>query len=199
MKHYLISCVFPPEPVASAQTSAQIAEELTRLGHQVKVLAPYPSRTTETVEPKYKRGLLKSQPCMQGYEITRCFSFSSSVSSLPSQFLENVSFGLSVFFILVFSPRADIVYGNTWPIFAQGLLTLVCKLRHMPLVLQCTDLYPKSLVVQNRMGKGVSWYFRFLRWLDILIAKNCQSLIVISEQFKRIYIEVGEYKRKKYM
>ncbi len=91
--------------------------------------------------------------------------------------------------VLLFISKPDIVYGNTWPIFAQGLLMLVCKMRCIPLVLSVQDLYPESLVVQNRMKVDVSWYFRLLRWLDILIAKNCQSLIVISEPFKRIYVQ----------
>ncbi len=47
MKIYIVSCVFPPEPLVSAQTSAQIAEEMTELGHQVKVFAPFPSRPTD--------------------------------------------------------------------------------------------------------------------------------------------------------
>lgn len=193
----VVSCVFPPELVVSSQTSAQIAEEMAGLGHQVKVLAPFPSRAMGQMYPQFKRGLLQSEICPQGYEIVRCFSFFSSVSSLLSRFLENISFGLSVFFVLLFSPRADIVYGNTWPIFAQGLLMLACKLRRMPLVLSVQDLYPESLFVQNRMGKGAGWYYKFLRWLDILIARNCQSLIVISEQFKKIYVQDREIQAEK--
>ena len=193
----VVTCVFPPEPVVSSQTSAQIAEKMAGLGHQVKVLAPFPSRPMGQMYPQYKRGLLQSETCPQGYEIVRCFSFFSPVSSLLSRFLENISFGLSVFFVLLFSPRADIVYGNTWPIFAQGLLMLACKIRSISLVLSVQDLYPESLFVQNRMGKGTAWYFRFLRWLDILIARNCQSLIVISEQFKKIYVQDREIQAEK--
>ena len=197
MRILIVTCVYPPEPVISAQTSAQIAEEMAGLGHQVKVLAPFPSRPMGQMYPQYERGLLQRETCPQGYEIVRCFSFFSSVSSLLSRFLENISFGLSVFFVLLFSPRADIVYGNTWPIFAQGLLMLACKIRCMPLVLSVQDLYPESLFVQNRMGKGALWCYGFLRWLDILIARNCRSLIVISEQFKKIYVQDREIQEEK--
>lgn len=188
MKISIVSCVFPPEPIVSAQTSAQIAERLAGLGHQVKVLAPFPSRPTRQAYPQYKRGLLQSETCPQGYEILRCFSIFPSGSNLPSRFLENISFGLSVFFILLFSPRPDVIYGNTWPIFAQGLLMLVCKLRRIPLVLSVQDLYPESLFVQKRGFEKKSRLYTLLRWLDTQIARNCAGLIVISEQFKETYI-----------
>ena len=184
----IVSCVFPPEPIVSAQTSAQIAEKMAGVGHDVKVLAPFPSRPTQRAYQQYKRGFLKSEVCPQGYNIVRCFSIFSSVSSLPSRFLENISFGLSVFFIMLFSRRADVVYGNTWPIFAQGLLVLACKLRHMPLVLSVQDIYPESLFVQRRGFEKTSRIYVVLRWLDAQIARNCAGLIVISEQFKETYV-----------
>jgi glycosyltransferase involved in cell wall biosynthesis len=188
MRLFIVSAVYLPEPVISAQTSAQIAEKMAKLGHQVKLLAPFPSRPMGQIYPQYRRGLLQSEICPQGYEIIRCFSFFSSVSSLLSRFFENISFGLSTFFVLLFHPRADIVYGNTWPIFAQGLLMLVCKLRRMPLVLSVQDLYPESLFVQKRGFEKTSRLYDFLRWLDAQITRNCSGLIVISDQFKEIYV-----------
>lgn len=188
MRILIVSCVFHPEPIVSAQTSAQIAEKMAGLGHQVKVLASFPSRPTRQAYPQYKRGFLQSEVCPQGYEIIRCFSIFSSDSNLMSRFLENISFGLSVFFVLLSFPRVDVVYGNTWPIFAQGLLMLACKLRRMPLVLSVQDLYPESLVIQKRGFKKTSRLYALLHWMDAQIAKNCAGLIVISDHFKETYV-----------
>lgn len=189
MKTCIVSCVFPPEPVVSAQTSVQIAEMLSELGHQVRVFAPLPSRPTGHDYSQSRQSLPRTETSPLGYEIVRCFSFFSPVSKLGSRFLENFSFGLSVFFILLFSPRMDVVYGNTWPIFAQGLLLLVCKLRRIPLVLSVQDLYPESLLVQKRGFEKKSCLYSLLHWLDVQITRNCAGLIVISEQFKEIYIQ----------
>jgi colanic acid biosynthesis glycosyl transferase WcaI len=183
----IVTCAFSPEPIVSAQTSVQIAEKMAELGHQVRVLAPFPSRPIRQAYPESKRGLLRIEACPKGYEIFRLFSFFSFTSTLLSRFLENISFGLSAFFVLLFSRHVDVVYGNTWPIFAQGLLVLACKLRRVPLVLSIQDIYPDSLIAQGRTDKGIT--FRFLRWLDMLIAINCKSLIVISEKFKMIYVK----------
>lgn len=197
MRILIISCVFPPEPVVSSQISVQIAEKMTWLGHHVRVLAPFPSRPARQMYPMYKRELFEKEDSPQGYEIIRIFSLFSSISSLSSRFLENISFGLSAFLILLFSPPADIVYGNTWPIFAQSLLLLICKLRRMPLVLSIQDLYPESLIVQDRRIKNSTMLYKFLRWLDIQIAENCKALIVISEQFKQAYIQDRGIKKEK--
>jgi colanic acid biosynthesis glycosyl transferase WcaI len=188
MKTCIVSCVFPPEPVVSAQTSAQIADEMARLGHPVKVLAPLPNRQMGPNFAEYRRSSLRRETSASGYEIVRCFSFFSWQSSLGSRFLENISFGFSVFFVLLLSPRSDVVYGNTWPIFAQGLLMLVCRLRRMPLILSVQDLYPESLMVQSRGFEKYLFIYSLLRWLDMQITKNCAGLIVISEQFKEVYI-----------
>ncbi len=184
----IVSCVFPPEPIVSAQTSAQISQKMAGLGHHVKVLAPFPSRPIRQAYPQYKRGFLQREICPHGYKIIRCFSLFSSASSLLSRFLENISFGLSVFLVLLFSARADIVYGNTWPIFSQGLLMLACKLRRIPLVLSVQDLYPESLLVQKRGFEKTSLSYALLHWLDALITRNCAGLILISEQFRETYI-----------
>lgn len=188
MKVCIVSCVFPPEPLVSAQTSMQIAEELVSLGHQVRVLAPMPSRPWGHDYSQYEGGLSPDQGSRENFEVYRCFSFFSSVSTLFSRFLENISFGVSVFFMLLVLPRVDVVYGNTWPIFAQGLLMLACRLRGIPLVLSVQDLYPESLLAQKRGIEKNSWMFSLLRWLDLQTARNCAGLIVISETFKDVYV-----------
>jgi hypothetical protein len=43
----IVSAVFPPEAVVSAQTSVQIADELVRRQHQVTVMAPFPSKPAD--------------------------------------------------------------------------------------------------------------------------------------------------------
>jgi colanic acid biosynthesis glycosyl transferase WcaI len=188
MKIYIVSCVFPPEPVVSALTSAKIAEKMSGLSHDVTVFAPFPSRQVDHASFEHRQRFLHREVFPQGYKVVYCFSFFSSVSTMRSRFLEYFSFGLSVFLVLLFSHRADVVYGNTWPVFGQGLLMLVCKLRGMPLVLSVQDLYPESLLAQKRRIKKTSRLYSILHWVDMQTARNCAGLIVISERFKKIYV-----------
>ena len=188
MKVNIVSSVFQPEPVMSAHTSTDLACELTSYGHMVRVITTFPNRPAGKIYKGYQRNLWTYEQPADGYDLLRIFTFFSSQSNLFSRFLENVSFGISTIIAILLLEKPDVIYANTWPLFAQGLLVLTCKLLRIPLVLSIQDLYPESLIVQKRGFNKISRLYLFLRLLDGQIAKNCSALIVISEQFKSTYI-----------
>lgn len=189
MRIVLVTCVFPPEPVVSAQTSAQIAKELRRRGHCVEVVTSFPNRPAGKLHSGYRRRLFQREHAAEGYHVLRCFSFFSSRDSMMSRFLENLSFGISSSWAVLSIPKPDAVYANTWPIFAHGLLWLICYVRNIPFVLSVQDIYPESLLAQNRLAGRESWIFRLLLQVDTFIARHCQAIIVVSEAFKRFYTQ----------
>jgi colanic acid biosynthesis glycosyl transferase WcaI len=184
----IVSAIFPPEPVVSAQTSAHVAEALVQRGHRVSVITTFPNRPAGKLYPGYSRRLYRREKTPQGFEITRCFSILSPRSSLASRFLENVSFGLTSGWAVLRLTAPDLVYANTWPILASGILFAVCRLRRIPLVISVQDVYPESLVAQQRIQAG-GVIARCMQWLDGLIARGAQAVLVISERFSRIYRE----------
>jgi colanic acid biosynthesis glycosyl transferase WcaI len=126
-----------------------------------------------------------------GIDVLRCFSTFSQESSLISRFLENISFGLFSGIVVFIAKKPDVIYANTWPIFAAGILSIVAFLRGIPLVTSIQDLYPESLMVQGRFTKLTERHpiIRLLRFLDTWVARNSQAVIVISERFARIYCQ----------
>jgi glycosyltransferase involved in cell wall biosynthesis len=89
-------------------------------------------------------------------------------------------------------PRPDVIYANTWPLFATGILSAVSRLRRVPLVLSVQDVYPESLLAQGRTlarrgGLGARLTLRAMRALDGVIARNARAVIVISQHFARLY------------
>src|SRR5574341_1176085 len=187
MKVLLISCVLLPEPVVSAQTSSQIAKELYGRGNHVRVISPFPNRPAGKLYSGYLRKLFTHEHTEDGFNILRCFSFFSPHSNTISRFLENLSFGITSGFAVLTGPRPDVVYANTWPIFAQGILWFICHSRGIPLVLSIQDIYPESLIAQGRLRHS-SWIFRALRLIDKFLAHHSDAIIVISEQFRQFYI-----------
>lgn len=121
-----------------------------------------------------------------GYEIVRCLCTTSRRSTLLSRLLENASFGLTSAAALLFQPRPDVIYLNTWPIVAAGLISLVARVRRVPLVLSIQDVYPESLISQQRLSASAP-VSRFLRRLDGVIARAASALVVISESFAETY------------
>ena len=74
MRILVVSPVYPPEPVISAQTSAQIAEALADANHTVTVVTSFPSRPAGKLFPGYRRRLVQRERAKPGLEIVRCFS-----------------------------------------------------------------------------------------------------------------------------
>lgn len=186
MRCVIVTCVFPPEPVVSAKTSNDIAHELVACHHNAKVIAPWPNRPAGKLYPGFSRRLFLAQPPPDSFEIVRCFSFLSPQSSVLGRLAENLSFGLTSAWQLFVSDKPNVVYVNTWPIVAAGLICLVARLRRIPTVISVQDVYPESLFSQNRFLLQ-SHLAGLLRWMDRAIARSSQDVIVISERFAQIY------------
>lgn len=187
----IISAVYPPEPVVSAQTSAQIAESLAEANHIVTVITNFPNRPAGKLFPGYTRRFVQRELSPSGIQILRCFSTLSPESRIASRLLENLSFCMTSACQVLTMPRPDVIYANTWPIIATGILSMIARLRRIPLVISVQDIYPEALIAQGRIQRnGV--LARLIRWLDGMIARNSAHVIVISKGFAEIY---GEQRR----
>ncbi len=105
---------------------------------------------------------------------------------MGSRFLENISFGITAGCAVLFSARPDIIYANTWPIFATGILSAVSWLRGIPLIVSFQDVYPESLVSQRRIRRD-GLLSKLMQGIDGMIARGCRGIIVISQRFAEIY------------
>ena len=186
MRVVLVSCVFPPEPLTSASTSHSLAWELTRRGHDVTVITSYPSRPGGQVLSGFRRHLFGHLERENGIEIVRCFSTTSRNSTLLSRLAENLSFGFCAGLAVARVRRPDVIYANTWPIFAAGIASWIARVRHVPIVLSIQDVYPESLISLKKLNPGTS-LARLLRWLDARIARIASAVVVISESAEVIY------------
>lgn len=186
MRCLVVSCVFSPEPVVSARTSTELAAKLVELGHDVTVIAPFPSRPGGKLHADYKRALYRRERSEAGYHLIRCWSTLSQESSMASRFLENLSFGITGGLAALFAGRPDVVYSNTWPVFATVLIAIVARLRSIPLVISVQDVYPESLIAQGRISdSGI--LARLLRSIDTFAIRRAAAIVVISRTFAAIY------------
>lgn len=186
MKITIVSSVYPPEPIVSAYTSEMIVQALVEKGYQVHVITGYPNRPKGRIFDGYKRKFFETKKASESLKMTRCFSFFSRNSTIISRSLENISFGVVSSLVLLFNKKPGVVYANTWPLFAQGFVALVCKLKNVPLVFSIQDIYPESLLSQNRINQD-SQIITILRFFDRLITKSADALVVLSDGFAIIY------------
>lgn len=176
MRALVASCVFPPEPVISAKTSSDIASFLGTIGYETTVICPQPSRNFKATTDLF----------LDPVKTRRLFSIKSERSTFLSRFIENVSFGVSAFFHILFSRKYDVLYSNVWPLFATGLVILAAKIKGTKVILSIQDLYPESLALQSRITSK-SLVYRLLFKIDKLISVAADHIIVISEKFHQAY------------
>ena len=167
----IISAVFPPEPVVSANLSSDIAEELSR-NHSVVVLCPQPTRPFAFLfEKKFEPG---------NYKLERLNSFTYPSSGLAGRFRESYSFGVYCSnYIKKKAQQIDCIYINTWPLFAQYITIRAAKKLNIPCVIHVQDIYPESLTgkLPLLVRKLVT---RLLLPVDKFILKNAAMIIGIS-------------------
>jgi len=195
MKILVVSCVFPPEPVTSASTSHSLAYELAKQGNDVTVITSYPSRPGGRLFSGFRRRFLERSQPGSNVEIFRCFSTISRTATLPSRLAENLSFGFCAGFAMVSMPRPDVIYANTWPIFAAGIASFVAKIRRIPIVISVQDIYPESLISLKKL-KPSSRAVQILKSFDTGIARAASALVVISERAEQIYLRERGIPRK---
>ena len=184
----VVSAVFPPEFNASATGSADIAAALSACGHSVTVLAPFPNRPAGRVHQGYRRTLYKKSHSKQGYTTVHCWATLAPRSTMFSRLLENISFGISSAIRVLCTRHIDVIYANTWPLFAQVLLVMAAAVRGVPVVLCIQDVYPESLISQHRITAfGV--LARMMTWLDRNVCKRAAAVVVVSRSMLRIYEE----------
>lgn len=187
MKNILIvSAVFPPEPVVSAQISLSLAESLIESGENVEIIAPYPSRPFgfEFNEKVFLRNDI-SMICLEdGLKLYNLPSFVYAKPGVLGRLRESISFGRACFkFISSSDVDYDLVYMNTWPIFGQLGVALACLKTKTPYVIHIQDIYPES--ISKRLPFPFKNLVNFILFpIEKIVLKKAKKIIAISNKMK---------------
>ncbi|MES2276339.1 MAG: glycosyltransferase family 4 protein [Bacteroidota bacterium] len=174
----IVSCVFPPEPVVSAQISYTLSVNLQQQGCRVTVIAPPPSRPAGF-------DLSNQHTDLHGVNLIYLNSKTSPGSSIAGRFLESYSFGKkAATHIHKHYQQIDIVYVNSWPLISQALIAKACKDRGLPYIIHIQDIYPESLI--NKLPPIIKQVASALLMpIDRYHLKHAFSVIAISEMMKK--------------
>ena len=187
IEYLIISAVFPPELTVSGKVAMDIAIKLSDMGKSVKVITAFPSRPLGKVFNGYRRKPFSNEILYDGkLNVLRVFTILSKKPTITSRLFENVSFGVSTAIYLTICKKPAAVYSNSWPIFASGLLSLICRLRNIPYFVVIQDMYPESLLAQNRKING--YIIKILSTIDRFISVNASGVFTISKYFQNKYV-----------
>jgi len=182
--------VFPPEPVVSALLSYDIAIELTRRKNYVVVVSPPPTRPygLQSEEEKSER---------YPFEKVTLKSFTHAKSRLFGRIIENISFGSHCYqYIKKNREQIGVIYANTYPLFAQYLLSRAGRKYKIPIILHIQDIYPESFATKQPavLKKFIICVFAKL---DAFNLKRCAKIIAISLKMKEYLVRTRKISREK--
>jgi glycosyltransferase involved in cell wall biosynthesis len=175
-KILIISAVFPPEPVVSSKLSFDLASTLS-LNNKVTVLCPKPTR------PYGFDFGTTGRIANEKVELVEMISYTCPQSSFIGRLRENFSFGKATAnYINKYHKEIDVVYADTWPLFAQYFIVRAASRYNLPIVIHVQDIYPESFV--NKLTFLSDIFNFFLLPIDKYILKKATAVIAISNYMK---------------
>ena len=188
MKNVLvISALFPPEPVVSANLSFDIANALSEK-NKITVLSPKPSRPFrfkfDAPETKF------------GFKHIQANSYTCPQSGVLGRFRESYSFGKYCYqYINENRNNISVIYANTWPLMAQFYTVIAAKKNNISVIIHVQDIYPESLT--NKIPVIGPLLSFLLKPIDRYILKNANRVISISKKMKNYLAATREINNDK--
>lgn len=185
----IVSAVYPPEPQVTARMSFDLASHLSAMGNRVTVLCPQPSRPMNADYSRYRDSTAPVIVYEAMVKVVRLASFVSPLSRMYSRIRESCSFGWEVVKYLSTEHEVpDVLYVNSWPIFSQAIIARFARNSRVPMVLQIMDIYPEALI--SKLPLPLHYVLNApLKKVDAWITRSASSVVVISENMRKIYTE----------
>jgi len=178
----IISAVFSPEPVVSAKLSEDLAIELSQ-SSIVSVISPKPTRPFGFAFSKKDTKKTFSQINLDSYTCPK--------SNLFGRLRESYSFGVACKnYIKKNKNEIDVIYMNSWPIFAQYITVNTANKYSIPIITHIQDVYPESISV--KMPLLESLFNLLFKPIDKLVLEKSKQIITISEKIK-IYLSSSRH------
>lgn len=184
-KILIISAVFPPEPVVSAQISYALAAELSK-SNIVTVLCPQPTRPLGfnfeiiTTRHPFHKVVLDSYTCAE--------------SRLLGRVRESYSFGKACRqYIETNYQNIEVIYMNAWPLLGQIFIVRAATKYKIKIISHVQDIYPESFTLKMPFFlKGLIQ--KILLPFDKYVLSNSTHVIAISNNMKRYLVETRKLK-----
>lgn len=171
---------YEPEIAAGIALDSNTAEDLAKRGHNVKLYVPTPSRGVTRKQAKNVSKIEKKEnDHLIIYRYTMYPEHGGIIQRVIRYFLCSIKqlwFGLT-------TKDIDLIFAGSTPPFQGLICNVVKKIRKVPFVYNCQDIFPDSMVTAG-ITKEDSFIFKIGNWISNVTYKSADSIIVISEQMK---------------
>ncbi|TCK67791.1 glycosyltransferase involved in cell wall biosynthesis [Winogradskyella wandonensis] len=147
----IISNYFPPEIGAASNRISQLAKSLSK-DYNVTVICPLPNYPTGKVFKNYNR-----KETLNNVTVNRLWLYPSKSKNKFVRLFSILSFSLSIVWYFLWHRIPKTVIVNSPPLFvAYASLLFLSRKKHQ-LILNVSDLWPKSALELNAVKKGFGY------------------------------------------
>lgn len=189
MRILFLDAYFSPEIVASTYLIENRNQAFAASGYSMVAIVPSPTRgVSEEVRRKYKR--IRHEKMFGDHLQVIRFPMFRERNRAWLRVIRYFLCGFLQFFIALFVRDIDVILIASTPP-TQGLLGVLLKrLKKAKFVYNLQDIFPESLA-STGLAKQDSFFWRAGRWMENYIYGSADSVVVISESYRRNIIEKG--------
>jgi len=168
----IISQVYVPDPASVGQHIADVAAEMARRGHRVKVIAS--ARGYDDPSRRYLR-----REMVDGVEVRRLDFASFGKKSILTRILGTASFMVQTVLHLLAERNIGAIFFSTSPPLIGFVASFIGRSRRVPLAYWAMDLNPDQLLALGKL-KPADLSARVLEWINRFILRRADLIIALD-------------------
>ena len=180
-KFLLISQVFYPDKVSTANLFTGLCALLAEDKIEVEVWSAHPSYTVTARQPR--------QLSYKGINIYYLPSTNFNKRSLAGRFLNILTFAVSSSLKLLFSKEKTAVWVHTTPPFLGILISAICSFRRRKFVYILLDIFPEGLIRLGKISRQ-NLFIRLWQRQFIVSLKKSEKIVAIGRDIKQYVVEI---------
>lgn len=179
---------YAPEEVSGAVLATELAEDLVKLGHDVKFVTCAPNYPYGELFPGYKNKLI-SKETINGVKVVRVWSYISPKKTFWRRLFNYGIFSVSAFLGGLISGKSDVLLSYSPPLPLGLSAWVVSKISRAKWILRVEDLYPEAAVAAGLLHN--SFIIKIMEQLEIFLYKKADHISLISKGFYNNLISKG--------
>ncbi len=189
MRIMLICYVFPPEPCTGGVIFKELAEDLTRAGHDVTVVTGWPNFPQGILYKGWRVKFRHVERAAEGYRVIRCGHAVRQRKRLHQRLWFYFTFAASSLINALSAGRVDAVLNYSTPVFGAWTAWLIARLNGARFVYWMMDVYPDTAIDSGMMRDGA--VARLVRWQDTMLCRHSDLVAPISEGMRQTILKRG--------
>ena len=178
---------YKPEVAAGIELDANTAEDLAAHGHVVHLFIPQPSRG---VAKEIAKKVPKKEVLKNGRLHIYRYGMYAEGKTFRQRLVRYCFCAIKQLWYGFKQKEIDLIFAGSTPPFQGVICSWIKRIKKVPFVFNCQDIFPDSLVAAGLTSKGSKLWNIGNRISDITY-KAADKIIVISEGMRNTLVEKG--------